>query len=126
MTGDISARTALTALSVKLGEDEVARGLGVPVAQVLAWNDDISSMPAHCLLRLEELAYLHTALSDLGYPDRDVRRWFLEAPLARGHPIDLIARGDYADADELRLALFRLDKRAQAARGAGLDLPPLL
>ena len=125
-SGDVRARTALTALCVKLGEEEVARALGVPVGRVLAWSDDISEISGRALLCLEEMSFLVTALSDLGYDDAAIRRWFLEANLSRGRPLDLVARGDYSDADELRAALGRVEKRAHAARSAGLPLPPLV
>jgi len=112
--GHVLARTALTALCVKLGEAEVARGLAVSVTEVLTWADDISGIPAQALLRLEELTYFHTALSDLGYPDTDIRRWFTEATLASGAPLDLVARGTYSDAEVLRTAIARAKKRAAA------------
>jgi hypothetical protein len=124
-SGNVTARTALTALCVKLGEDEVARALGVSVGRVLAWSDDISEISGRALLGLEEMSFLITSLSDLGYGDAAIRRWFLEAKLARGTPLELVARGEYSDADELRAALGRAEKRAHAATSAGLPLPPL-
>jgi hypothetical protein len=123
--GAVHARTALTALCIKLGEVETAQALGVRISQVLAWTDDISGIDPDALLRLEELTYVHTTLSDLGYPDADIRAWFRDSALPSGSPLELVARGGYADAEQLRVALIKIEKRVSAAETIGRPLPPL-